>query len=422
MRKISIIGGGQAGLLLGFALLDKGYSVSLYTDRSPEQVLNSRIPSTAFLFESTLATERELGLNFWEDLVPYGEGMHVDFRGPDGSIGLTVQGRLGDLQGQALDQRTKFSRWLQEFPRRGGKLVIQAVSVADLEKIAAESDLTMVAAGKGQINAFFARDDERSVHSAPPRNLAAMLLTGPKLTGDHPWKRVPFRPLRFNFIAGVGEYFSLPFYTHTRGECRSFLFEAIPGGPMDRFQDAKDGHELLEIARQVIAEFAPDDLHHMEGAELTDEDAWLKGAFTPTVRKPIGQLPSGACVMAIGDTAVLNDPIAGQGSNNAARMVRHLVARIVANGNAAFDAAWMKDTFETFWDESAMYTTAFTNALLNPPGEPVMTVLGAASQHPPVADAFMRCFDNPRNYWPWIADLDEARRFVAERTEERCAA
>ena len=92
MRKISIIGGGQAGLLLGFSLLDKGCSVSLYTDRSAEQVLNSRIPSTAFMFDSSLAVERELGLNFWEDLVPYGEGMHVDFRGPDGSIGLTVQG------------------------------------------------------------------------------------------------------------------------------------------------------------------------------------------------------------------------------------------------------------------------------------------------------------------------------------------
>jgi hypothetical protein len=41
----------------------------------------------------------------------------------------------------------------------------------------------------------------------------------------------------------------------------------------------------------VIAEFAPDDLHHMEGAELTDEDAWLKGAFVPTVRKPSASCP-----------------------------------------------------------------------------------------------------------------------------------
>lgn len=421
MRKISLIGGGQCGLLLGFALLDKGYSVTLYTDRSAEQVLNSRIPSTAFIFDSSLAVERELGLNFWEDLVPYGEGMHVDFRGPDGRIGLTVQGRLGELRGQAIDQRTKFSRWLQEFPRRGGKLVIQAVSVADLEKIAADSDLVMVAAGKGQINAFFARDDERSVHEKPPRNLAAMLLTGPKLLGDRPWARVPFRPLRFNFIAGAGEYFSLPFYTHTKGECRSLLFEAIPGGPIDRFQEARDGNELLEIARGVIAEFAPDDLHHLDGAQLTDADAWLKGSFVPTIRKPVGQLPSGAHVMAIGDTAALNDPIAGQGSNNAIRMVRHLVSSIVANGNAPFDPAWMRETFESFWENSAQYTTAFTNALLNPPGPAVMEVLGAASVHPPVADAFMRCFDNPRNYWPWIADLEEAKRFVAERVE-RCAA
>ncbi|WP_206199372.1 styrene monooxygenase/indole monooxygenase family protein [Parasulfuritortus cantonensis] len=421
MRKISIIGGGQCGLLLGFALLDKGYPVTLYTDRSAEQVLNSRIQSTAFIFDSGLTVERELGLNFWEDLVPYGEGMHVDFRGPDGSIGLTVQGRLDELRGQALDQRTKFSRWLQEFPRRGGKLVIQAVSVADLEKIAAESDLTMVAAGKGQINSLFARDDERSAHAKPPRNLAAMLLTGPNLLGDRPWQRVPFRPLRFNFVAGAGEFFSLPFYTHTKGECRSFLFEAIPDGPMDRFQDAKDGAELLEIARQVTAEFAPDDLHHFDDAKLTDTDAWLKGSFVPTIRKPVGQLPSGAQVMAIGDTAALNDPIAGQGSNNAIRMVRHLVASIVGNGTAAFDSAWMNATFEAFWDSSAQYTTAFTNALLNPPGPAVMEVLGAASVHAPVADAFMRGFDNPRNYWPWIADLEEAKRFIAGKVE-RCAA
>jgi len=421
MRKIALIGGGQAGLLMGFMLLDKGFQVTLYSDRTPEQLLAGRIPSTAFLFESTLAMERALGLNFWEDEVPFGEGMHVDFRSPDGRIGLTVQGRLGDVRGQALDQRTKYARWQPEFENRGGKLVIQNVSIDDLESIAAEHDLTMVAGGKGPINALFKRDDVRSTHDKPPRRLAALLLKGPKLLGDRPWGRVPFRPLRFNFVAGVGEFFSLPFYTHTAGECRSFLFEAVPGGPMDRFGDARDGAEVLEIAKGVIRDFAPDDLHHMEGAELTDANAWLVGAFTPTIRHPVGVLPSGRIVMALGDTAVLNDPITGQGSNNASRMVQHVFNDIVANGSAAFDAQWMRDTVETFWQESGQYTTAFTNALLMPPGAPVMEVLTAAASNPAVGDEFMRCFDNPRNYWPWIADLDLAKQFVAERTPVHAA-
>ncbi|RTL54479.1 MAG: FAD-binding oxidoreductase [Rhodocyclaceae bacterium] len=421
MRKIALIGGGQAGLMLGFKLLNAGYPVTIYTDRTPEQVLNCRIPSTAFLFDSTLNMERELGLNFWEDLAPFGEGIHVDFRTPDGNSVMTVQGSLGTKKGQALDQRTKFCRWLQEYEKRGGKLIVQAVSVSDLETIAKENDLTLVAAGKGPINALFQRDDSRSVHEKAPRNLAAFVAVGKKLTGDRPWKRAPFRPLRFNFIFGVGEFFSLPFYTHSRGESRSFLFEAVPGGPMDIFQDARSGEELIKLAKEVVAKYAPDDLHHMDQIELADADAWLKGSFVPTVRKPIGILPSGAKVMALGDTAVVNDPIAGQGANNAARMVSYVFDRIVAQGDKPFDQDWMSDVFETFWNESAKYTTNFTNALLQPPGEPIMAVLQAATTNKAIADDFMQCFDNPRTYWPWIEDLDAARQFVAERTPRAVA-
>ncbi|NML18665.1 styrene monooxygenase/indole monooxygenase family protein [Azohydromonas caseinilytica] len=415
MRQISLIGGGQAGLLLGFALLEKGYDVSLYTDRSAEQVSNSRLPSTPFLFDGSLQFERELGLNFWEAAAPWGEGMHVDFRNPDGSIAFTVQGHLGELRGQTIDQRLKFSRWLEEFPRRGGKLQVRPVTVANLEEIAADSDLTLVAAGKGVISGFFERDDERSEHRMPPRHVSAIALTGPKLLGARPWRRIPFRPLRFNFVAGVGEFFSLPFHTQATGEARSFLFEAIPGGPMDRFLEAESGADMLRIAREVIAAFAPDDLHHLDGAQLTDANAWLKGSFVPTVRKPVGHLPSGRLLMALGDTAVLNDPIAGQGANNATRMARHLAREIVARGGAPFDAAWMQSTFEEFWNSSAQYATAFSNALLKPPGAPVAEVLAAATVHPPVADAFVRGFDNPRNFWPWIADLEEARRFIEQK-------
>ncbi|WP_132979473.1 styrene monooxygenase/indole monooxygenase family protein [Pigmentiphaga sp. D-2] len=415
MKKIAIVGGGQCGLHLGFGLLDRGHRVTLYSDRTSEQLLNSRIQSTAFLFNQTLEWERRLGLNFWEEDAPAGEGMLVDFRDPQGKPMLTVAGRLLDKRGNAIDQRTKFARWMQEFGKRGGELVIRTVTVDDLEEVAAGHDLVFVASGKGPVNALFERDAARSRHEAPPRHLAAMLLRGSRLVGDRPWPKADFRPLRFNFVAGVGEFFSLPFYTHTAGECRSFLFEARPGGPMDRFGDAADGAALLEIARQVVQEFAPDDASYFDDARLTDPNAWLKGAFTPTVRKPVGRLPSGRTVMGVGDAVCLNDPIAGQGANNASRMAEHLMRCMDASGE--WDAAWMARSFDSFWDTSASYTTAFTNLLLEPPGEAVMTVLGAASQHRAVADDFMRCFEEPRGYWPWIEDVEAARQFVVQRVQ-----
>lgn len=304
---------------------------------------------------------------------------------------------------------------MEEFERRGGKLLIRTVSLDDLEQIAAEHTLTFVAAGKGTVNALFERDAERSRHDTPPRQLAALLLRGPKLLGERPWPEADFCPLRFNFIMGVGEFFSLPFYTHTARECRSFLFEARPGGPMDRFGNAADGQEMLAIARQVLREYAPDDAAHLEDAKLTDSNAWLKGAFTPTVRKPVGTLPSGRVVMGVGDTVCLNDPIAGQGANNASRVAEHLLQAISDANGEGLDAEWIQSTFDAFWESSASYTSAFSNLLLEPPGEAVMEVLGAAARHREIADAFMGCFETPRDFWPWIADPDAARQFVARR-------
>ncbi len=418
MKKFAIIGGGQCGLHLAFGLLDRGHDVTLYNDRNPEQLLASRIQSTAFLFNRTLEMERRLGLNFWEHEAPLGEGMLVDFRDPGGKSMLSVAGRLHEKSGQALDQRTKFARWMQEFERRGGKLVIRTVSLDELEQVAAEHTLTFIAAGKGAVNALFERDAERSRHHTPPRQLAALLLRGPKLLGERPWPKADFRPLRFNFIMGVGEFFSLPFYTHTAGECRSFLFEARPGGPMDRFGDAADGQEMLAVARQVLREYAPDDAAHLEDAKLTDPNAWLKGAFTPTIRKPVGTLPSGRVVMGVGDTVCLNDPIAGQGANNASRMAEHLLQAISEAHGEGLDAAWIQSTFDAFWENSASYTSAFSNLLLEPPGEAAMEVLGAAARHREVADAFMACFETPRDFWPWIDDRDAARQFVARRVHD----
>lgn len=416
MKRIAIIGGGQCGLHLGFGLMDRGYDVSLYNDRTPEQLLGSRIQSTPFLYSETLQMERRLGLNFWEADVPLGEGMFIDFREPTGKSLLTVRGRLHEKSGQALDQRTKFARWMEEFEQRGGNLVIQAVTLRQLDEIAAAHDLTFVASGNGTIDALFERDDEHSIHRGPSRHLAGLLLRGSKLLGDRPWTQVDFRPLRFNFVFGTGEFFSFPSYTHTAAECRSFLFEAKPGGAMDRFQDAADGLELLAIAKQVVRDFAPEDARYLDDAQLTDANAWFKCTFTPTIRKPVGRLPSGRVVMGVGETVVRNDPIAGQGANIASRMADHLIRNMARNDGEKFDANWMQDVFDSFWNESACYATDFTNALLQPPSEAVTQMLGAAAQRASVADQFVGCFENPRNFWPWINDFEDAKNVAPKHS------
>ncbi|MGH7966371.1 MAG: styrene monooxygenase/indole monooxygenase family protein, partial [Candidatus Binatia bacterium] len=327
-------------------------------------------------------------------------------------IMLTMQGRL-DKPGYAIDQRLKFSRWLHEFEQRGGTLVIQSVTPDDLEAIAATHDLVVIAAGKGKMTGqLFARDAERSVYETPQRHLAMLTVTGTK-----PWPELPFHPIRFVFIAPVGELFWVPFFDKSQVGCYSIVFEAKPGGPMDRFGHVKSGHEAVEVAKQIIHDLSPWDYEHAKDMQLTDELAWLTGRFAPTVRQPVGRLPSGKVVMALGDTAITYDPIVAQGANSAAKMAHHMLGRIVAHGGRPFDADWMTDVFEEYWEAEAKYMYAFTNAILEPITPAAATVLAAGAKSPAIADAFFSNMNNPRDYWPWLIDLEEAKKWVAAMIE-----
>jgi 2-polyprenyl-6-methoxyphenol hydroxylase-like FAD-dependent oxidoreductase len=411
MRRIALVGSGQGGLQLGIGLLAHGYEVTLYSDRTADQWLNhSRPNGTAFLFDRAVQYERDLGLNFWEEAAPYGEGIHLTFLPEVGKILFTMQGRL-HKPGQAIDQRLKFSRWLQEFAKRGGTLVIRTVTRDDLESITTANDLTIIAAGKGEITAqLFARDAERSLYDTPQRNLALVTVTGTK-----PWPHLPFHPIKFTFIAPVGEMFWVPFFDKSQVACYSIVFEAKPGGPMDRFGAVKSGGEAVEIAKQVIRDLSPWDYEHAKDMVLTDELAWLTGRFAPTVRQPVGRLPSGRVVMALGDTAITYDPIAAQGANNAAKMANHVLRRILAQGDRQFDAEWMTDVCEEHWEKDAKYMYAFTSALLEPIPPAAAEVLMAGAKTPAVAEAFFSNFNNPRDYWPWLVDINEARRWIADK-------
>jgi hypothetical protein len=126
----------------------------------------------------------------------------------------------------------------------------------------------------------------------------------------------------------------------------------------------------------------------------------------------VGRLPSGAAVLGLADVVVLNDPITGQGSNNASKCATSYLTSVLEHGDRPFDEAFMQDTFERYWDY-AQYVATWTNLLLAPPAPHVLELIGAAGAHPRIARRFANGFDDPRDFFHWFMDPDRAAAYLA---------
>ncbi|CAM5452021.1 FAD-binding oxidoreductase OS=Streptomyces alboniger OX=132473 GN=CP975_24240 PE=4 SV=1 [Streptomyces alboniger] len=403
MRKITIIGAGQAGLQLGIGLLGHGYDVTVVTNRTGQQIREGRVMSSQCMFGTSLAHERNLGLDLWDTECPPVEG--ISFTVPDGQGGKAFSwaSRL-DAAARSVDQRVKMPAWLEEFERRGGKTVLREADVEDLEYYARESDLVIVAAGKGEIAGLFERDAERSAFDAPQRALALTYVTGMTPRDD-------FSAVSFNMIPGVGEYFTFPALT-TTGPCDIMVFEGVPGGPLDSWKQVTSPDEHLAHSLDLVRTYLPWEAERLGDVRLTDPNGILAGRFPPTVRKPVGQLPSGALVLGLADVVVLNDPITGQGSNNASKCAASYQASILEHGDRPYDRAFLQETFERYWDY-AQYVATWTNALLGAPPEHVLKLLATAAASPRIARRFTNGFDDPRDYFHWFMDPASADNYLA---------
>lgn len=402
-RTITIVGAGQAGLQLGIGLLDAGFNVTVVSNRTRESLLEGKVMSSQCMFDLALSYERAEGLNFWDDTCPPVEG--IAFAVPDGNGGkaLEFSARL-DAPAQAVDQRIKIPRWMDEFEARGGTLVFHDATVADLERYTKEADLVIVAAGKGDIARLFTRDDERSVYDAPQRALALTYVTGMTPRPEH-------SAVCFNLIPGVGEYFVFPSLT-TTGPCEIMVFEGVPGGPMDCWADVTTPAEHLAKSKWILETFLPWEAARCTNVELTDDNGILVGRFAPTVRHPVATLPDGSLVLGLADVVVLNDPITGQGSNNASKCAETYRRAIIEHGNGAYDREFMQATFEKYWDV-AQWVAGWTNALLAPPPPFVLNALGAATQIPTVAHRFVNGFNDPTDYFDWFMDPVKSEAYLA---------
>ncbi|MFI1799266.1 styrene monooxygenase/indole monooxygenase family protein [Streptomyces sp. NPDC020379] len=411
MRRILIVGAGQSGLQLALGLQAKGYDVTLMSHRTADEVRAGRIMAPQCLFPTALRHESELGLDFWTDRAPRIEGLGVSVAGPETESGgrTRLVDWLGRLDGcaQSVDRRVKTAGWLDTFAERGGRLVIHAATVSDLDVLAGRYDLVLAAVGRGELASLFGRDAARSPHSTPQRALAVACVHGLAPRPEHP----ALEAVRCTLVPGVGELFVIPTLTLS-GRADLLLWEGLPGGPLDVFRETAGPSGHLARSLELLERFAPWEYARATEVELTDANATLAARHVPTVRHPVARLPSGGLVLGVADTVVADDPVTGQGASSAAKCAASYLASIVERGEAPFDEAWMRATFDRHW-ASARHTTRWTNAMLGPVPEHVLTLMTAAASFDAVADRLARGYDDPSDLEGFFFDAERAERYVA---------
>ncbi len=410
MRKIAIVGSGQSGLQLGFELLEKGYEVTLYSDKNAQEIFNGSAPPVPIQFSPSIGYEKDLKLDFWKDYkATHIDGVRFDLYVPGGIKAFTIESPL-KVKAQTIDLRLKFSVWLDEFAKRGGKVIIEKGSVAFLEKITQEYDAVFVATGKGELANVFEKDESKCVFDKPQRHLALFYARNCALNYmDDPASGGS----SYNIMQGVGELIMSPFLSKDKERVFYILLEVLPGGPMDFFDRNKPAAEQLAMSQQFMKENYPPLYEMIKNATLVDKDEWVCGAITPVVKKPVGKLPSGRVVMALGDMVILNDPILAQGLNGASKLAHHVAQAITQSKEGKFDTSWINKVFDSYW-ETAQYNNIMTASMLRGPVAHQQQLLFAASQNPAIAEDFVNGIGKAYTMYPWFGDPEEAQKYLKQ--------
>src|SRR4029079_15718418 len=151
---------------------------------------------------------------------------------------------------------------------------------------------------------------------------------------------LPIPPgLHANLLPHIGEFFSVTGLSQA-GVCEMLLFEGIPGGELDCWQDIITIEEQFQKIKEIIQQYFPWEFERFANSQITDENAGLIGKYTPKICEPLATLSSGKIILGLGDAIILNDPIAGQGANLACKSAYLYAELIAAQDKKSFDAHW----------------------------------------------------------------------------------
>jgi 2-polyprenyl-6-methoxyphenol hydroxylase-like FAD-dependent oxidoreductase len=407
MTSIAVIGSGVSGLHLGLFLEQHDVPVTIYTDRTPEQIASGRLLNTVAHHHHTLERERALSVHHW-DADEYGYVCHQH-----AITGLPEPVRFrGDFDhpSSVIDYRLYLPRLMEDFQERGGELVVAPIDASAAERLSHGHDLVVIAGGRG-LGAMFAPRPDKCPYDRPQRRLSAGVYHGveysdPKGVGVH-------------MSLGHGELLELPI-TSREGFATALLFENIPGGDLEVLADIRYEDDPAQFNRVVLEKLQQ---HYPMCFERVDHASFglqgptdlLQGALTPVVREDYVRLSSGRYALAMGDAHCVVDPVNGQGANSAsfsAWVIGHAILE-----DYAFD--------ERFCRRVAREREAFvhgvsdwTNMILNP--EPhVVELLGAMAQSKPLCDAYTRNFNHPDRQWDALATPQRTAAFIARYTADQ---
>ncbi|MCP1845599.1 flavin-dependent dehydrogenase [Bradyrhizobium sp. USDA 4524] len=368
-RKVAIIGAGLAGTTAGLGLVNAGFDVTIYGDRDRLSLRNDVPPTgTAVYFGKSLEYDAEV----IEDLYDIGTstGMSVRIFSGIGEARTPVIefDRPFNYRAQAVDTRLRADDRLGRFLARGGKFVVRPVTPEDLDAIAADADLTLVATGKGGLSSLFPVDPDRTVYTEPQRHL--LLATFKELDrADHQFAYRSSDGARhnwFNIHADFGETFFGPYLHKDLGATRAFIGFAKPSSPwIDIFNTVKDAQSARDAVVNLFATYFPEDAGLIDQLKPLHEDphSWLLGAVSPTARRAVARTKNGHAVAAIGDAAVSFDPLGGQGAQNAV-VQSVLLIRALKEHKDRITYEWLQDQFNKHWDHRAEAATEVTRLLL----------------------------------------------------------
>jgi flavin reductase (DIM6/NTAB) family NADH-FMN oxidoreductase RutF len=422
MRKIAIIGAGESGAQLALGLQREGYAITLFSDRSAAQIRTGQVMSSQCMFPTALAAEAQLSSAltklYDEEAVPGINAIRLRVEGEAGVDSIDWEAPL-DGTARSVDQRIKSAAWIEAFVAGGGDFRIEKVTPRMLEELSRDYELVIVSTGKGEIAQIFPKDRSKSPFDRPQRVLALNYVSLDAPAGE-PTEQ-PSDSIRMSVVPGVGEFFTFPGLT-VSGPCQMMVFEGVVGGPMDKWTDVGSPEEQLSRSLEILEEHFPHEAKNFADARLTDDGAALLGRITPTVRSAVGDLGNGRLVFGLGDAVLLNDPLTGQGSNNATLAAKYYLDSIVRRGQQPFDKQWMERTFDEFWRGWGQWAVAWTNDMLKARREHQHAVLAEAAEHPALASCIAGGFDDPRTFYPWWFDPAAAAEFVQARKDEDSAA